>query len=149
MEPTLAVRCEGLSKRYKHFHLQDVDLSFEQGSVMGLVGPNGAGKSTILRMIMGLLMPDSGRVEVLGHHMPKEQVAAKYQIGFIAEDMRLYESETIGFHISHGRRNHLFSWLTIPWMWSRFQTTSPSAARERAAGRRTGRGIQGQRDIPG
>ena len=66
---------------------------------MGLVGPNGAGKSTILRMIMGLLMPDSGRVEVLGHHMPKEQVAAKYQIGFIAEDMRLYESETIGFHI--------------------------------------------------
>ena len=136
MEPTLAVRCEGLSKRYKHFHLQDVDLSFEQGSVMGLVGPNGAGKSTILRMIMGLLMPDSGRVEVLGHHMPKEQVAAKYQIGFIAEDMRLYESETIGFHI-----------------YSLFISQYPGCGADfrlhHLHPRRTGRGIQGQRDIPG
>jgi ABC-2 type transport system ATP-binding protein len=35
----------------------------------------------------------------MGHQMPKEQVAAKYRIGFVAEDMRLYESETIGFHI--------------------------------------------------
>lgn len=99
MEPPFAVRCEGLSKRYKHFQLQGVDLSFEQGAVMGLVGPNGAGKSTILRMIMGLVTPDNGRVEVLGHPMPLEQVAAKYRIGFIAEDMRLYESQTIGFHM--------------------------------------------------
>ena len=99
MDTPMAVRCEGLCKRYSHFQLQDVDLSVEQGSVMGLVGPNGAGKSTLLRIVMGLVGADSGRVEVLGHAMPADQVAAKYQIGFVAEDMRLYESETIAFHM--------------------------------------------------
>jgi ABC-2 type transport system ATP-binding protein len=99
MDTPLAIRCEGLCKHYPHFQLQDVDLSFERGNVMGLVGPNGAGKSTILRMVMGLVGADSGHVEVLGHPMPEEQVAAKYQIGFVAEDMRLYESQTIAFHM--------------------------------------------------
>ncbi|MFZ4575310.1 MAG: ABC transporter ATP-binding protein, partial [Phycisphaerales bacterium] len=99
MTAPLALRCEGLSKRYKHFRLKNIDLRLEQGAVMGLVGPNGAGKSTLLRIIMGLVAPDSGRVQVLGHQMPEEQVAAKYRIGFVAEDMRLYESQTIGFHM--------------------------------------------------
>ena len=99
METPLAVRCEGLSKHYPHFQLQDVDLSVELGTVMGLVGPNGAGKSTILRIVMGLVRADAGRVEVLGHPMPGGQVEAKYQIGFVADDMRLYESETIAFHM--------------------------------------------------
>jgi ABC-2 type transport system ATP-binding protein len=99
----LAVRCEGLCKHYPHFELHDVDLAFERGTVMGLVGPNGAGKSTILRIVMGLVGADSGRVEVLGHPMPEEQVAAKYQIGFVAEDMRLYEGQTIAFHMDFMR----------------------------------------------
>lgn len=99
MNIPLAVQCEGITKHYPHFQLQNIDLSFEQGTVMGLVGPNGAGKSTILRMVMGLVGPDSGSIKVLGHSMPDEQIAAKRNIGFIAEDMRLYESETIAFHI--------------------------------------------------
>ncbi len=99
MDTPQAVRCEGVCKRYPHFQLQDVDLTFDQGSVMGLVGPNGAGKSTILRILMGLVGADRGSVEVLGHPMPADQVAAKYQIGFVAEDMRLYEGQTIAFHM--------------------------------------------------
>ena len=99
MNPPLAIQCTGISKQYPHFQLQNVDLSVEQGMVMGLVGPNGAGKSTILRIIMGLVAPDSGSVKVLGHSMPDDQSAAKRNIGFIAEDMRLYESETISFHM--------------------------------------------------
>jgi ABC-2 type transport system ATP-binding protein len=94
-----AIECEGITKHYPHFTLQDVNLSFEQGTVMGLVGPNGAGKSTILRIVMGLIGPDSGSVKVLGHSMPNQQLAAKRNIGFVAEDMRLYESETIAFHM--------------------------------------------------
>ena len=103
MDLPLAIECKGISKRYPHFQLRDVDLSFEQGTVMGLVGPNGAGKSTILRIIMGLLGPDSGSVKVLGYAMPGQQIAAKRNIGFIAEDMRLYESETIAFHMDFVR----------------------------------------------
>jgi ABC-2 type transport system ATP-binding protein len=100
MDLPLAVECTGISKRYPHFALEAADLAVEQGTVMGLVGPNGAGKSTILRMVMGLLAPDAGTVKVLGYAMPEQQVAAKRNIGFIAEDMRLYESETIGFHMA-------------------------------------------------
>lgn len=99
MSIPLAVQCKGISKHYPHFQLQDVDLSFEQGTVMGLVGPNGAGKSTILRMVMGLIGPDSGSINVLGHSMPDDQIAAKRNIGFVSEDMRLYESKTIAFHM--------------------------------------------------
>lgn len=99
MDLPLAVECKGLTKNYRHFKLQGVDLSFEQGAVMGLVGPNGAGKSTILRLVMGLLGPDAGSIRVLGHAMPDEQIAAKRNIGFISDDMRLYESETIAFHM--------------------------------------------------
>ena len=99
MDLPLAIDCKGISKRYPHFQLRDVDLSFEQGAVMGLVGPNGAGKSTILRIVMGLIGPDAGSVRVLGYSMPEQQIAAKRNIGFIAEDMRLYESETIAFHM--------------------------------------------------
>lgn len=95
----LAIELKGIAKHYPHFQLQDVSLSLEQGTVMGLVGPNGAGKSTILRIVMGLIGPDSGSVKVLGHTMPKDQLAAKRNIGFVAEDMRLYESETIAFHM--------------------------------------------------
>ncbi|RYZ81035.1 MAG: ABC transporter ATP-binding protein [Moraxellaceae bacterium] len=96
---SLAIECKGVSKYYPHFKLQDIHLSFEQGAVMGLVGPNGAGKSTLLRIVMGLIGPDSGSVNVLGHSMPSDQLAAKRNIGFVAEDMRLYESETIAFHM--------------------------------------------------
>jgi ABC-2 type transport system ATP-binding protein len=99
MDLQLAIDCQGIGKKYSHFHLRTVDLALEQGAVMGLVGPNGAGKSTILRIIMGLIGPDSGTVRVLRHTMPKDQIAAKYQIGFVAEDMRLYDTQTISFHM--------------------------------------------------
>ena len=99
MNLPLAIEINGVSKEYPHFKLNNVDLSFEQGTVMGLVGPNGAGKSTILRMVMGLIGPDSGSIKVLGHLMPERQIAAKRNIGFVADDMRLYESETITFHM--------------------------------------------------
>jgi ABC-2 type transport system ATP-binding protein len=94
-----AIRCEGINKHYPHFQLENVNLSAEQDSVMGLVGPNGAGKSTILRIIMGLIGADNGLAEILGHDMQEDQVKAKYNIGFVSEDMRLYESETIAYHM--------------------------------------------------
>lgn len=99
MNTSLVIDCKDINKNYQHFQLQNVDLSFEQGTVMGLVGPNGAGKSTIIRIIMGLVAPDSGSVNVLGYSIPKEQIEAKRNIGFVSEEMRLYENETIAFQM--------------------------------------------------
>ena len=94
-----AIHCEGVSKAYPHFTLNDLNLVLPEGTVMGFVGPNGAGKSTTLRIILGLVHQDAGRVSVLGNEMPAAQVAAKWDIGFVSEDMRLYSHRTIGFHL--------------------------------------------------
>lgn len=95
----LAVKFEGVGKDYKHFRLRGVDLELEEGRIMGFVGPNGAGKSTTIRILMGLIHQDRGDVTVLGHSMPRGQVAAKWDIGFVSEDMRLYASGTLAWHM--------------------------------------------------
>jgi ABC-2 type transport system ATP-binding protein len=96
---TAAFAVSGLCKRYPEFALQDVELSLPQGQVMGLVGVNGAGKTTLLRLLTGLAAPDAGQVEVLGHRLPGEQVAARRGIGFASEDMRLYRGRSLDWHI--------------------------------------------------
>mgnify|MGYP001263861334 FL=1 len=95
----LAIECQAIDKHYPHFELKDINLQVPAGSVMGFVGPNGAGKSTTMRIVMGLVRQDSGSVQVLGHPMPEQQIAAKRDVGFVSEDMRLYGSKTIGFHM--------------------------------------------------
>ena len=95
----LAVRATGVGKDYKHFSLDNVHLTIPRGQIVGFIGPNGAGKSTTIRILMGLVHQDRGEVSVLGHPMPRDQVAAKWQIGFASEDMRLYESETLDWHM--------------------------------------------------
>ncbi len=96
----LAVRFTGVSKKYPHFALQNVNLELQTGSIMGFVGANGAGKSTTIRILMGLIHQDSGAVEVLGHRMPDGQAEAKRDIGFVSEDMRLYGPATIAWHMN-------------------------------------------------
>jgi ABC-2 type transport system ATP-binding protein len=95
-----AVELSGVGKKYRFFSLDNIHLKLPQGQIMGLIGPNGAGKSTTIRILMGLVHQDAGEVRVLGHHMPAEQVAAKWKIGFASEDMRLYESMTLGWHMN-------------------------------------------------
>lgn len=95
----LAIELSGVSKKYRYFTLDDIHLKLPRGQIMGLIGANGAGKSTTIRILMGLVHQDSGEVRVLGHSMPSEQVAAKWDIGFASEDMRLYDSETLDWHM--------------------------------------------------
>jgi ABC-2 type transport system ATP-binding protein len=95
----LAIELEGVAKAYPFFALNDVSLTLPCGQIMGLVGPNGAGKSTLIRILMSLVHQDRGQVRVLGHSMPKEQVAAKWDIGYVSEDMRLYGYGTLGWHM--------------------------------------------------
>ena len=96
----LSVRMEGVSKQYAHFLLDHISLELPEGSILGFIGANGAGKSTTIRILMGLVRQDGGSVEVLGHRMPAEQTAAKLDIGYVSEDMRLYGAATLAWHMN-------------------------------------------------
>ncbi|MFY2763938.1 ATP-binding cassette domain-containing protein [Arenimonas sp. MALMAid1274] len=96
---TPAFSLSGIAKRYPDFALHDVTLQLPEGQVMGLVGANGAGKTTLLRLLTGLAAPDAGTVDVLGHRLPQAQVAAKRDIGFASEDMRLYRGQSLRWHM--------------------------------------------------
>jgi len=100
----LSVEFDGVSKRYAHFSLEDIHLELPTGSIMGFIGANGAGKSTTIRILMGLVHQDKGSVQVLGHPMPADQAAAKLDIGFVSEDMRLYGAATLTWHMDFLQR---------------------------------------------
>jgi ABC-2 type transport system ATP-binding protein len=96
----LAIKLDRVGKRYRFFALDNIQLEVPHGQIIGLIGPNGAGKSTTIRILMGLVHQDEGEVSVLGHRMPEDQIAAKWDIGFASEDMRLYEAKTLEWHVN-------------------------------------------------
>jgi len=69
----------------------DISLNLARGDVLGLLGLNGAGKSTTLRMLCGMLVPDSGHVTVNGYSMSEEPLQARAQIGFLPDQPPLYD----------------------------------------------------------
>jgi ABC-2 type transport system ATP-binding protein len=71
----------------------DLDLAIPQGGLYGFIGPNGAGKTTTIRMIMSILFPDSGSLEVLGHG---SALAAKNRIGYLPEERGIYRKMRVG-----------------------------------------------------
>jgi ABC-2 type transport system ATP-binding protein len=88
----LALKLDGVTKRYGAFTAVR-DLSFEvtRGAILGFLGPNGAGKTTTLRMILGLISPSAGRVEVLGE---TDGAKLRSRIGFLPEERGLYRRMT-------------------------------------------------------
>jgi len=87
-----ALELRGVSKRYEDIVAVDhVDLDVEHGEILGLLGPNGSGKTTTLKMILGLVKPDSGSVNVLGIKAEDDPIAVKKQVGYVSESPRLYE----------------------------------------------------------
>ena len=80
------VEVEGLTKRFGEVHaLQDVDMSVQQGSVLGLLGPNGAGKTTAVRILTTLLRPDGGSARVLGLDVVADAAALRARIGLAGQ----------------------------------------------------------------
>jgi ABC-2 type transport system ATP-binding protein len=93
---TLAIDVAGLSKSFgTHRAVDRVSLNIEQGHITGFLGPNGSGKTTTLRMLCGLLTPDSGSGRVLGLDFPREAEAIKRQTGYMTQRFSLYEDLTI------------------------------------------------------
>ena len=78
-----AIEIKNLSKHYKGFSLESLNLTLPSGCIMGLVGENGAGKSTTIRLLLGMTRPDSGEISVFGQKLSRE---LKEQIGVVLDE---------------------------------------------------------------
>lgn len=74
--------------------VNSLNLEISEGEIFALVGPNGAGKTTAIKMILGILPPTEGSIEVLGWEIPKQQKKIKASIGYLAQQRALYENLT-------------------------------------------------------
>lgn len=92
MSNQFAVELKGVTKRYNEIvAVNNIDLSINTGEIFALLGPNGSGKSTTLKMLLGLVQPDSGSVNVLGLDVQKQPVEVKQQVGYVPESPNIYE----------------------------------------------------------
>lgn len=102
----VVISVQGLTKVFKDFWgrpkakaVNNVDFEVKRGEVFGLLGPNGSGKSTTIKMLLGLLYPTRGHIEVFGHS--PRHVATKSRIGYLPEESYLYRylnsQETLDF----------------------------------------------------
>ncbi|MBV9293357.1 MAG: ATP-binding cassette domain-containing protein, partial [Frankiales bacterium] len=81
-----AIRTRGLTKRFgRHTAVDAIDLVVPSGSVFGFLGPNGSGKTTTIRMLLGLVSPTAGEVELLGRSMPAGGRTALPHVGSLVE----------------------------------------------------------------
>src|SRR5580765_4460721 len=105
-EREVVISVRGLTKVFKDFWgrpkaraVDNVDFEVRRGEVFGLLGPNGSGKSTTVKLILGLLYPTKGHIEVFGHS--PRHVATKSRIGYLPEESYLYRylnsHETLDF----------------------------------------------------
>jgi ABC-2 type transport system ATP-binding protein len=89
-----AIVAHGLTKFYGSDRgVVDLDFAVAAGEVFGFLGPNGAGKTTTIRLLLDLIRPTRGHVEVLGSD-PRRDVAVRRRIGYLPGDLRLYERLT-------------------------------------------------------
>lgn len=89
-----AISLRGVRKTFgTKVAIENLDLEISTGDVIGLIGPNGAGKTTTIRVIMSILFPDSGSVEVLGK---ASAVESKDRIGYLPEERGLYKKMRVG-----------------------------------------------------
>jgi ABC-2 type transport system ATP-binding protein len=87
---TPALKLTSLCKSFGRPAVDRLNLTVRRGELYALLGPNGAGKTTTLRMLVGLLAPDAGEVQVLGVDMASDPAAAKQQIAYLPDDPMLY-----------------------------------------------------------
>ena len=106
-ESDVIVETKNLTKTYRDFWgrqkvraLKALDLEIRRGEIFGLLGPNGSGKTTTIKLLLGLLFPTSGEVNILGR--PASDVAKNERIGYLPEESYLYRflnaEETLYFY---------------------------------------------------
>lgn len=78
------IETEGLSRHYDDLAaVEDLSLRVERGQIFGFLGPNGAGKTTTIRMLLGLIRRDAGRIRIAGHDLASNRRAALARVGSI------------------------------------------------------------------
>ena len=88
-----AIAIAGVTKRFGNVvAVDDLDLEVPGGSLYGFIGPNGSGKTTTLRMIMHILLPDQGEIEVLGE---RDTRAAHDRVSYLPEERGLYKRMSV------------------------------------------------------
>jgi ABC-2 type transport system ATP-binding protein len=91
-----AIDVDRLNKHFGDRHVvKDVSLRVQRGEIFGFLGPNGSGKTTCIRMLCGLLTPDSGSGTCLGFDIVKESARIKRQVGYMTQRFSYWEDLTI------------------------------------------------------
>ena len=104
---SLAIDVRRLNKSFGDKHVvQDVSLQVEAGKICGFLGPNGSGKTTTLRMLCGLLTPDSGEGTALGLDIITQANLIKRRAGYMTQKFSLYEDLTIEENLQFSARIH-------------------------------------------
>jgi ABC-2 type transport system ATP-binding protein len=91
-----AIEAEGLTKSFDgHVVVHDLSMRVRRGSIFGFLGPNGSGKTTTIRMLCGLLTPDSGRGTCLGYDIRTDTDKIKRHVGYMTQRFSLYQDLSV------------------------------------------------------
>jgi ABC-2 type transport system ATP-binding protein len=102
--PEPAVRLHEVTKEFGSLRaVSDLDLEIPQGSIYGILGPNGSGKTTTIRMVMGILVPDRGRVALFGGD---PGLSRRERVGYLPEERGLYRKMRVLEHLVFLARLH-------------------------------------------
>ena len=94
--PDIAIEVEGLSKSFGGREVvHDLSMQVKRGSIYGFLGPNGSGKTTTIRILCGLLTPDSGEGTCLGYDIRRDADRIKRQVGYMTQRFSLYQDLSV------------------------------------------------------
>lgn len=93
--PAAALRIDNLAKAYRRKRAVDgVSMTVGWGEIVGFLGPNGAGKTSVMNMVMGLVKPDGGSIELLGSRAGAQDRSVRLRVGYLQEKPRIYPEMT-------------------------------------------------------
>lgn len=96
MNESLVIDVKNLSKSFGTLRaVNDIKLQVKKGEIFGFLGPNGSGKTTTLRMLCGLLKPDTGTGHCLGHDILTESLKIKTHVGYMTQHFSYYDDLTV------------------------------------------------------
>lgn len=105
MESNIVIEAQHLHKSFSgKVAVNDISLKVNRGDIFGFLGPNGAGKTTTIRMLCGLLTPDSGSGRCLGFDIVKDTESIKKRVGYMTQTFSLYQDLTVEENLDFSAR---------------------------------------------